>query len=286
MNELLFFSMIIIFFTNCIGLSIAIEFLLENRTVQYIYLTFGWFFWTIAILSSILDGYIETEFFSQILLLVSSDASLVGTFLIITGIFSYFTIIKNSFVILGVVFQLVLILPIYLIFDYEITIEIIDILSIIIYFVSVIIVIKYILQRNSNSSKSQFKLPRTLYTIVIIGIVFIVSLALFSITGETAGLYRSEDSITIIINNSTFILETFLTIIIMIHIEYYMLNEKKEKLIDKFSHDLGNIMQVITGKVLILKENQPLNESTEISLDLLETKTFEASELIKEIRKL
>jgi hypothetical protein len=82
------------------------------------------------------------------------------------------------------------------------------------------------------------------------------------------------------------IVTTLLLIILLVHLEYSISNREKFDLKDKYSHELGNIMQAIfTTFDLIKTKREPKKEVAELEA-LLETKLNDASNLIKEIRKL
>jgi hypothetical protein len=100
------------------------------------------------------------------------------------------------------------------------------------------------------------------------------------------GAYDADDPIIIMTNYIPIIIATLLMILLLIHLEYNISDKKKFELKDKYSHNLGNIMQAIsTANEIINKKEVSKAESTELG-ELIETKIKEASELIREIREL
>ena len=80
---------------------------------------------------------------------------------------------------------------------------------------------------------------------------------------------------------------SILLIVLLIHLEYNIAGKNKHVLKDKYSHDLGNILQAIHTSIDIFQTNNELTkeESSELS-QLLKNKLNDAKTLIKEIRKL
>lgn len=71
----------------------------------------------------------------------------------------------------------------------------------------------------------------------------------------------------------------------IIHLEHNIANQEKFQLKDTYSHNLGNIIQVIFSASL-LSEMDKTAEGESEKLQLIQKKCNEASEIIKEIRKL
>jgi hypothetical protein len=82
------------------------------------------------------------------------------------------------------------------------------------------------------------------------------------------------------------IINTILLLILVIHLEYNITNEEKYAIIDKYSHNLGNIMQTLYSacqlRVLRNLPEEKINELKNLQYEKLE----EASKLIDEIKKL
>ncbi|MGV9142009.1 MAG: hypothetical protein ACOC1X_03635 [Promethearchaeota archaeon] len=90
-----------------------------------------------------------------------------------------------------------------------------------------------------------------------------------------------------VINDYTFaIIVAIIIIILTIHLEYNIMHEEKNKLIDKYSHDLGNIMQAIYSSCQLMNKKETNDEKLDDLEKLQSEKLKEASKLIKEIRKL
>ena len=77
-----------------------------------------------------------------------------------------------------------------------------------------------------------------------------------------------------------------ITAILMIHLENSRSYHSNYQLKDKYSHDLGNIMQVIVSLIPLLQENESIGEERDSTMELLNQKCEEASDMITEIRTL
>ena len=78
---------------------------------------------------------------------------------------------------------------------------------------------------------------------------------------------------------------TIALIIYSIHLEYDISKIQKFKLSDKYSHDLGNLIQVISSAAILTNVDEDLSKEKVENLDLIQKKCEEAAELIKDIRK-
>ena len=75
-------------------------------------------------------------------------------------------------------------------------------------------------------------------------------------------------------------------ILFIVHLEYVSTNKKKNDLKDKYSHNLGNIMQAISSAQELIDDKNIAKEKTSELNHLIKIKIDEASKLIREIRKL
>ncbi|MFX1325638.1 MAG: hypothetical protein ACFE8N_11825 [Promethearchaeota archaeon] len=104
--------------------------------------------------------------------------------------------------------------------------------------------------------------------------------------GEGYGLYYSTNSLLIILNYTVGILTNILLIVFLIHLEFILSNEQQNRLKDTYSHNLGNIMQIINSSSDLISMTTELSEQEKKNLTLIQEKCKEASKLIKNIRKL
>ena len=159
---------------------------------------------------------------------------------------------------------------------------------IIVYFIiSLTIIFVYIIPLSSKEFRK--KMGKSLRWYYIAVICYFSYFPLFIITssqGYGYGVYNAEDPGIIMLHYIPTLTATLLLILLQIHLEYNISDKVKFELKDKYSHDLGNIMQAIsTANEIINKRETTEAEVTELG-ELVETKIKEASKLIREIREL
>lgn len=104
--------------------------------------------------------------------------------------------------------------------------------------------------------------------------------------GYHFGLYFAEDPFFIILYYIPSLATTTVLIILLLHLEYTISSRKKFELKDKYSHNLGNILQAISSAYeLYSSKLEKAKGSAELD-NMLKSKITEASKLIKDIREL
>jgi len=88
------------------------------------------------------------------------------------------------------------------------------------------------------------------------------------------------------INYFVGIINAIFILIYSIHLEYDILRNQKYRLRDKYSHDLGNLIQVIYSATDLTDVNDDLSKEKAENLELIQKKCEEAAKLIKEIKKI
>ncbi|MHA2224548.1 MAG: hypothetical protein ACXAC8_05060 [Candidatus Hodarchaeales archaeon] len=126
------------------------------------------------------------------------------------------------------------------------------------------------------------------YGLIAVGILHFIVFLLFNFQGINLGTYTAhiENDTVLMINNSISIGILVITAILLIHLENSRSYHFNYELKDKFSHDLGNIMQVIVSLMPLLQNNESIGEERDSAMELLNQKCEEASDLITEIRSL
>ncbi|MFX0043465.1 MAG: hypothetical protein ACFE8L_11190, partial [Candidatus Hodarchaeota archaeon] len=122
-------------------------------------------------------------------------------------------------------------------------------------------------------------------TIILFLSYFPVTIILY-IQGYSYGLYNVDIPILIVLNYIPTISATILLIILLVHIEYNSSVSQKFELKDKYSHNLGNILQIISSSFELIS-NEAFTDTESIEMkNLLMDKINEASELLKDIREI
>jgi len=125
------------------------------------------------------------------------------------------------------------------------------------------------------------------YYITFISGALLIPIAIYTNSlGYKWGVYDAESTFIIFLFHTPVLIAHMFLILFIVHLEYISTNEKKNDLKDKYSHNLGNIMQSISSaQELINNKMISKEEATELE-GIIETKIDEASKLIREIREL
>ena len=102
--------------------------------------------------------------------------------------------------------------------------------------------------------------------------------------GYSYGFFTEDFSIAMFINYFLGNISTLVILIYYIHLEYDISKTQKYELRDKYSHDLGNLIQVIYSATDLTKVSDDLNKEKDKNLDLIQKKCEEAAKLIKDIK--
>ncbi|MCK4480871.1 MAG: hypothetical protein KAV01_10110 [Candidatus Lokiarchaeota archaeon] len=282
MNELVLFSLILLIFTRLIGLGTSLNFFYDLRKKFLLYFIFGWLLSIIANIIPLILDFIEDTFFSEFILVLNALIASLGMIFLIAGLFSYFVQIKFFSFILGCIIITCLAILFFFFLDYNISVA----FSVIIMNLSIIVAFSFPLFKLKKFKEFVGKSIRWYY--ITCGTVFgYLPISIFIYTqGYGYGLYNTDDVLFIILNYTIGIVTHILLIVLLIHLEYNISNERKNQLKDKYSHNLGNIMQVIYSSSDIIKRIIKPDVNEEEKLELIEKKCKEAAKLINEIRNI
>ena len=282
MHELIFFSMFLLILIRILGVIVSVNFYYESKSNTYIYFTIGWCLWIIAgivaLLSEITNNQTQENFF----LLINYLLGPIAIFFIGSGLTSYYIKISpNKIKLVSVV-----LIAFPLIINFSLGIVPAALYARIFQFFGIILMfllpfLKY------NTFKKRIGKSIRWYYLICFSIFFYIPLAILSmITSLYSGSFQSQDITIIIGAYSSIIIMTILLITFIIHLEYTISSKQQNQLKDKYSHNLGNIMQVIYSSADLFKRVVKLENIEKDNLDLIERKCKEASKLINEIRNL
>ncbi|MFX1444128.1 MAG: hypothetical protein ACFFHV_11985 [Promethearchaeota archaeon] len=283
MHELIFYSLIILVFIRVIGFIVSVDFYYDTKWETYIYSALGWSLWTIAgifpLLSEVTTNQMQKEFF---LLMNHILGPLALTFLIIT-LSSYYLNISRPRILL---FSLILIVfPIIIYFT--LGLEFVSIFARIFQFFIIILMCLLPLFKFKNFKARIGKSIRWYYLICISIILYIPLVTLNIINNANFRFFQSESILLIMIVYTSIIIMTILIIAFMIHLEYNVSVEQKKKLKDKYSHNLGNVLQAIESARFLTEKKKSMDNNSVLEVeDIIEKKFREAAEILEEIRKL
>jgi len=282
MHVIALFGIILLIFWRIFGLIISIEFLRDLKESKFKILVFGWFIWILAGCSALLSDVFENQLLTDIFLLINGITVSIALLFVMMGLFSYFRELSGKILALLCIIFISIPLFAFLLGFYSIAFNLSSVFLFLIVVVYGIIPLK---ERNTFKNKISMK-SYYWYLIVLLTIYFyFLSYVIFVFQGYSFGFYSDEFSIPMFVNYFLGNASTIALIIYSIHLEYDISKIQKNKLIDKYSHDLGNLIQVISSAATLTHVNEDLNKEKAENLDLIQKKCEEAAELIKDIRK-
>jgi len=278
LHELVFFSLLILTFIRLVGLGVSIDLFMESKHSRYKTLTLGWTLWVITGIIPILSDNLVDVNFSEILLVLNSIFLVVGFLLVTIGIISHFREIPA---IASIALTCFIALPPILLyyvdgFDSAISFSSLGFLS-----VAILLVYSAWLDRK-NLRMLLGNSIKWFFGIIIFGFIYLINGALTVLEGYSFGLYQSNNVFMIVRYYFFAIGITLLITILIIHLEQSISYLQKFQLRDIYSHDLGNIMQIILNNIEAIDS---IDEKNQPNADLIKMKCIEAGDLIKEIRE-
>ncbi len=282
MNDLVLLSLIIFICVRVIGLVISLDFLKDTKAERFKFLTLGWFFWILGALTPIFSNLVENFYLKEFLLVLNVFFATLGTIFYFWGFLNYFMTVSFKKMVSLIIIFIISTVLFFLITDYAVTIAFCAL------FINVILFSTFVIP---PIKKKRFKkyMGRSIiwYYVLVLTISFFlpVSIIIF-LQGYEFGLYNADDPVLIMFNYVPTIVTSICLIILLVHVEYTTSSRKQLELKDNYSHNLGNILQVISSAFeLIEMKGRSESETSELG-ELLKDKLNEAAKQIREIREL
>ena len=282
MNTLAFYSLILLTIIRLIGLGISLDLFYSIQKKRFLTIVAGWGMWVITgVLPIIYDYYaIQDDFF----LVLNASLAGEGVLLIFLGIFAYFHRLPGKFVLGISIIYLVIPYFLYIIFGSEFALTTAILLHLLTYIVIFIGVTKTSQRMKVIFSKGVKFFYLTIGSVILtIGAIVAMN---FFVEDYTYGLYYTINDLAVIINYSLAILMTVLILVLFIYIEGGITADDKFQLKDKYSHNIGNLLQIMLAGVSLLEADQLTPDEKDENLALIQSKCQEASDLLNEIRQL
>jgi len=282
MHVIVIFGILILIFLRIIGLIISFEFLRDLKDSKFKILIIGWSLWIIAGFFALLLGIFENQLLGNVFLLINNISTSMAILFVLMGLYSYFKRISiktiTIFSVLSIVIPLVnvLINIIHINMNFSTAM-----LFIIVFFYSFLPLRKIEVFKKDLSIKSFYWYLFFVFTIYI----FIVFYVIILIQGYSFGFYSNEFSIPMFFNYFIGIISNMVILIYSIHLEYDISKIQKFVLRDKYSHDLGNLVQVIYSAATLANVDEDLNKEKTENIELIQKKCEEAAKLIKDIKE-
>jgi len=283
MNELLVLGILILFFIRIIGLIVSVDFYYDTKSKTYIIFIIGWSLWIISGIFPLLYQLANNQSQKEFYLLMNYIFGPLSLLILLTGLSSFYLKISQSKLIS---FSLILIVTPLIVY-FALGLIFVSIFSRIIFFLSFFILF---LLPNFKFKVFKEKIGKSIrwYYLICVSIAIYMPISIFLlINNEFFGIYTIENNQIIIISYVSIIITTSFIIAFIIHLEYNTTYEQMKDLKDKYSHDLGNILQAIESAHSLTRLDDKLDNNSLLEVEnIIEKKFREASKTLKEIRKL
>ncbi|NHI92820.1 MAG: hypothetical protein EAX96_09995 [Candidatus Lokiarchaeota archaeon] len=283
MNEIVLYSLISLLVIGIIAIGIFINFYLETKRKLFIFYIPGWIFFTLGNVGPILSIFSNNIIITQILLLSYGLLTPTGVFLIAIGGISYFTGISPKIIIILCSFFEVVSIILFITLGLDIALNF-SFITIITGLISAFIAPFF---KWEQSKKILGKSSRLYFMDLIVISLFIpICFVIFS-QGYSFGLFNSNDSLLIMLNYLSITCGTIFTIIYFINLEFSISNKERYDLKNKYSQNMGNLLQAIYLSIALVKEKKDLTniERSDLAI-VIEEKIGIAKEFLEEIRGL
>ncbi|MFX1567979.1 MAG: hypothetical protein ACFFCV_06400 [Promethearchaeota archaeon] len=283
MNDLILYSQIILIIIRIIGLGVSFEFYYDIKKNKFILFIISWILWILSTLLALISIFWEDQTINQLFLILNVLFTSLGVIFYIWGIYVYFISINPRLMLIF------LILFTIIAFILHFTINSLTAILFMVIGFNIVLISTYIIPPLKITQFKNYlgKSIRWYYSVLVFLLPYIIISIYTSLLGYSYGLYESNNIIMILLYYIPINFISIILIILLIHLEYGISTSEVYDLKDKYSHDLGNILQVIStaSEISNNKENFQ-KEILEEMKDLLQHKVKEASNLIKEIRDL
>jgi hypothetical protein len=271
-----------------IGLGVGLDFYFGVRRNRFLAQVIGWSIFTLAgifhLFSYLIEDTSEFLWLKEIFFLLFAICTSVGVFLLAISIMVYFTTARKKFVILASCALASISILIYLIFNVNLAVD----FSLYSSYIIVAGIYMHGVVEKENFKQEVGASIKWFYAICIVGLIQVVILVFLATQGSTLGLFgtHTQDDFQLFVNNTLSIGLLALTVVLFIHLETSRSERYNYRLKDKYSHDLGNLVQVIVSGMQFLEAKQIAEIEKKETITLINDKCEEVAELIHEIRNL
>ncbi len=282
MHELVFYSLIIYLAIRIVGFGVSIDFYFSTKALKFKTLAIGWILWIFATLFPIFAELTNDINLANQLLVINVLLASLGALFITDGFVRYYLNVPLKFLAISSAYMIIT--PIIITFTLG-PIVAINFSALTLFAIQIAV---YVIPavRIKKLKQSMGKSIRWFYATLLSFFLFLPVSLFISMQGLGYGLYDSNDVVLIFFNYFPPMVTFVLFIILLVHLEYSITSVHKAELKDKYSHDLGNILQVILSASSLTNIDDNLSQDAASKIELVKEKCIVASKLLKEIRKL
>jgi hypothetical protein len=283
LHVLVLFGILTLISLRIIGLIISIEFLQDLKELKFKISIIGWSVWIIAGISALFIGIFEKQMPAEVFLLINNISTSIAILYVLMGLYSYFKAISRKIIAIFSILSILIPLIAFFLRMYSDVFNFSSgILFILVFIYSFLLLRKIKVFKKDLSIKLFYWYLIFIFTIYAFIIFYVISL----LQGYSFGFYSDDFSIPMFINYFLGIISNIVILIYTIHLEYDISKIQKYNLRDKYSHDLGNIIQVISSAAILTNVDEDLNNQKTENLEIIQKKCEEAAKLIKDIKKI
>ncbi|TFG21623.1 MAG: hypothetical protein EU533_05230, partial [Promethearchaeota archaeon] len=274
-TNIILFSHVIWTIIRAIGLGVSIDFYTSHKKKMHLYLTIGWLLWLVGGLFPLYANLSQDNAMEDIVVINNLFFAPMGTIFISVGILMHFLEISTRIIVIISFSILVIMFSIYFFIDFDT----LRTFSQMINTFSFIIVFLFPILRRKELRELLGESIKWYYITALAFLVLVPILSILMSQGYSYGLYEVDDPLPLMIFYVSPISATFLIIVYLIHMEYSISTHHKNRLKDKYSHDLGNILQCIMTANDICNLNPQVSDESKKAHGLIEEKCQDAAEL-------
>ncbi|MFO8055508.1 MAG: hypothetical protein R6U19_10150 [Bacteroidales bacterium] len=258
------------------------DFYFEKKRKSFNFFSLAWSIWFLSGMVLIIIDNLDDSIVILILLNLYGLSISISISLFILGFLSYFLKIKTKHLVMPFILISLPALFLILLANYYATVSYFI-------FISGIILISGLLIPVFNYTRFKIRFGGSIKWYFLLATLTVVQIVISLIMGFMDYEFSLQQVEVIpyeIVDYLLTIINTILLLILVIHLEYNITNEEKYAIIDKYSHNLGNIIQTFYSacqlRVLRNLPEEKINELKNLQYEKLE----EARKLIDEIKKL
>jgi hypothetical protein len=281
MNEIISFSLIILTVLRILGLGVTFDYYLDFREKKYIKLIIGWILWIISGFVPLTLDFLSINIVGYFLFLNVMFA-LIGGFLIFIWIFSNFFYISEKTFWFLLLILIISPITIFIFTNAEFAVANTGRILFLLYLLFILLTIL-----KTKDIKRIIKHKITYFYITTIFVLFFIPISLLALwRNYNYGLYQVSDEFLISLNYLNGIAFTIMILVMFINLEQGIILTLKEQLKDKYSHDLGNMLQIIYSASYIIEINKDLQIGDKKRIYIIHENCTTISNLIKQVRNL
>ncbi|MBN1802265.1 MAG: hypothetical protein JW891_12210 [Candidatus Lokiarchaeota archaeon] len=282
MNDIIYLGLLSLIVIRILALMASIDFYFVTKNERIAWFSIGWVFQILAGFCPIIAAMLTQIEYSQFFLFLNSIFISIGSSVVITTMLEYFIKIRKRVIVIVIIILTTISTFLYIGFeDPSVSIRFsstfINGFSIL-YALVPLFKLKTFKNTIGNSARWYF-----VFLILLLG--FIPIILIIYLRGYNFGLYNSDDPALTIFNYAYSILISTVQLVFIVHIEFNQRYNINATLKDKYSHELGNILQILYTSIQLVKKKEITAEEINELLDLSEEKCVSASEFLKNIKK-